>query len=163
MDRILQFALAIGLSYAVGACVAGYYVARWRTGKDLREFGSGSAGARNAARMLGRGLGAAVLAWDFSKGALATFLAWRLSGDELLACASGVAVVIGHVWPAQLGFRGGRGVAPAAGALVVLQPAILAVVTVVYTLGSLVFRDIPRRALAAGTTGARGRAIHRMT
>jgi glycerol-3-phosphate acyltransferase PlsY len=156
MDQILHLAFGIGLSYAVGTCVAGFYVTRWRIDKDLRELGSGSAGARNAARILGRGFGVAVFAWDFAKGALAVVLVRYLFADELVTGASAAAVVLGHVWPAQLGFRGGMGVAPAAGALVVLQPAVLAIVAVVYALGAVVSRDVARRALAAFAAGVAG-------
>jgi len=156
MDRLLHLAFAIGLAYAAGACVAGFYITRWRIGKDLRELGSGSVGARNAARILGRGFGIAVFAWDSAKGALAVLLVRHLFGDELITSASAVAVVLGHIWPAQLGFRGGMGVAPAAGALVVLQPVVLAIVAIVYALGLLVSRDVARRALAAFTGGILG-------
>lgn len=156
MDRILHLAFGVGLSYAVGACVAGYYITRWRIRKDLRELGSGSAGARNAARILGRGLGVAVFAWDFAKGVLAVLLVRQLFADELITGASAVAVVLGHIWPAQLGFRGGMGVAPAAGALIVLQPAVLAIVAIVYALGALASRDVARRALAAFGAGVLG-------
>jgi glycerol-3-phosphate acyltransferase PlsY len=154
MDRILNFAFGISLSYAIGTCIAGYYIVRWRTGRDLRELGSGTAGARNAARILGRGFGAVVFAWDCAKGALPALLAGHLLGDELLASACALAVVVGHVWPAQLGFRGGKGVATAAGALAVLQPALLAVVALAYALAALFTRDVSRRALAAFAAGA---------
>ena len=122
MDRALELAFGIALSYAIGTWVAGYYLTRWRIGKDIRELGSGSAGARNTARLLGRSLGLVAFAWDFSKGTLAVLLATTLFADGLVPGIAAVAVVLGHIWPAQLGFRGGKGVAPAAGALIVWQP-----------------------------------------
>ena len=149
MDRVLQLAFGAALSYAVGIWVAGYYLARWRTGKDLRELGSGSAGARNAARLLGWELGTAAFAWDFAKGALAVLFARTFLADELSPGIAAVAVVVGHVWPVQLGLRGGNGVAPAAGALVAWQPWALAIIAIVYAGGAIVSRGVAGRALAA--------------
>jgi acyl phosphate:glycerol-3-phosphate acyltransferase len=154
MDRLLQLAFAIALSYAIGTWTAGYYLTRWRTGRDIRELGSGSAGARNAARVLGRSFGVAAFAWDFAKGASAVLLAAHLLPDEPAPRLAAAAVVLGHVWPVQLGFRGGKGVAPAAGALAVLQPAVLATMAAVYALGAIVARGVARRALAAFAAGA---------
>jgi len=153
MDRVPQLAFAIALSYAAGIWVAGYYLTRWRIGRDLRDLGSGSAGARNTARLLGRRWGAIAFAWDFAKGALAVLLAGHLFVDELVPGVAAVAVVLGHIWPAQLGFRGGKGVAPAAGALFVWQPWVLAPMAIVYVLGRIVACGVSRRALAAFGTG----------
>jgi glycerol-3-phosphate acyltransferase PlsY len=153
MDRALELAFGIALSYAIGTWVAGYYLTRWRIGKDIRELGSGSAGARNTARLLGRSLGLVAFAWDFSKGTLAVLLATTLFADGLVPGIAAVAVVLGHIWPAQLGFRGGKGVAPAAGALIVWQPPVLAAVAVVYVLSAIVTRSVERRALTAFGAG----------
>ncbi len=153
MDRLLQLAFGFALSYAIGTWVAGYYLTRWRIGKDLRELGSGTAGARNTARVLGRSFGLIAFAWDFAKGTLAVLLATYLFADELVPGIAAVAVVLGHIWPAQLGFRGGKGVAPAAGALIVLDPSILAIVAIVYAFGAIVARGVARRALAAFGAG----------
>ncbi len=153
MDRLLQLAFGFALSYAIGTWVAGYYLTRWRIGKDLRELGSGTAGARNTARVLGRSFGLIAFAWDSAKGTLAVLLAIYLFADELVPSIAAVAVVLGHIWPAQLGFRGGKGVAPAAGALIVLDPAILAIVAIVYAFGAIVARGVARRALAAFGAG----------
>ena len=150
MDQLLELGLAFGSSYLVGCCVAGYYLTRWRTGGDLRELGSGSAGARNTARFLGKGFGVVAFIWDFAKGALAALLARYLGEDMVLAS---IGVVLGHVWPAQLGFRGGKGVAPAAGVLAVLQPSLLGIVAVAYALGGIATRSVARRAIAAFGTG----------
>ncbi len=154
MDRVLELAFGIALSYAIGTWVAGYYLTRWRIGKDIRELGSGSAGARNTARLLGRSFGLIAFAWDFSKGTLAVLLANTLFADGLVPGIAAVAVVVGHIWPAQLGFRGGKGVAPAAGALIVWQPPVLAVIAIVYVSGAIVARSAERRALAAFGIGA---------
>ena len=110
----------LAAAYLLGCLTAGWYIVRWRTGRDLRVLGSGSLGGRNVSRVLGMRWAAVAGALDLAKGALAAGLA--------LAVAPGwvgpamVAVVLGHVRPIQLGGRGGRGLAPAFGALVVVAP-----------------------------------------
>jgi glycerol-3-phosphate acyltransferase PlsY len=109
-------------SYALGCFASGYYWVRWRAGQDLRALGSGSLGARNVGRVLGPWGFAVTLLMDVTKGALATGAAiWLgLSGDAIVACL--VAVVVGHIWPAQLRFHGGKGVATSIGALLAYDP-----------------------------------------
>ncbi len=106
-------------AYLLGCFVAGYYLVRWRTGQDVRELGSGNAGARNAGRVLGKTGFLLTLAGDFGKGVLAVWAARHSSGDDRLALLALLAVVAGHVWPFQLHFRGGKGVAASLGALLV--------------------------------------------
>ena len=106
--------LGIALAYGLGCLCAGYYIVRWRTGTDVRRIGSSSAGARNAGRVLGRWGFALVLTLDALKGVAAV---WAACAIGLGGAA--VAVVAGHVLPVQLGFRGGKGIAPSIGALLV--------------------------------------------
>ncbi len=106
-------------AYVLGCFTTGYYLVRWRTGQDIREVGSGSVGARNVGRLLGwRGFWLTV-AGDFAKGAAAVWAAWHYTTDERLVALGVLGVVAGHVWPAQLHFRGGKGMASALGALLV--------------------------------------------
>lgn len=106
-------------AYILGCFTAGYYLVRARMGEDLRELGSGSVGARNVGRLLGwrgfllTGLG------DFGKGALAVWAARHFTTDDRLVALALLAVVAGHVWPVQLRFRGGKGMATSLGALLV--------------------------------------------
>jgi glycerol-3-phosphate acyltransferase PlsY len=106
-------------AYALGCFTTGYYLVRRRTGQDLRELGSGSIGARNVGRVLGwRGFLVTVLG-DSGKGALAVWAARHFTADDRLVLVALVAVVVGHVWPVQLLFRGGKGMATSLGALIV--------------------------------------------
>jgi glycerol-3-phosphate acyltransferase PlsY len=106
-------------AYLLGCFTTGYYLVRWRSGQDLRELGSGSVGARNAGRLLGwRGFLVTVLG-DFGKGAMAVWAARHFTTDDRLVLLVMVAVVAGHVWPAQLHFRGGKGMATSLGALLI--------------------------------------------
>ena len=112
------------LAYAIGCLVGAYYIVRLRSGTDVRASGSGNAGARNVFRS-GDRVGAAItLLWDAAKGALAILVARAISPDDLSTAIAFVAVIVGHIWPAQLRFHGGKGVAPAVGAALVLLPRI---------------------------------------
>ena len=112
----------IVICYALGNITAGYYWVRWRTGLDLRRVGSGNVGARNAGRVAGASAFLVTLLCDVAKGALAVWLAnyFRLSSEGTVACI--LAVVVGHNWPIQLRFHGGKGVATSIGAILAFDP-----------------------------------------
>lgn len=114
-------------AYVLGCVTGGYYLTRLRTGKDLREIGSGSVGARNASRVLGKSGFLLTALFDFAKGAAAISLARHFTLDERVVAAAGIAVVAGHVWPVQLRFRGGKGMATLLGALLAFDPKLAAV------------------------------------
>lgn len=124
----LSLGITILLSYLIGSIPFGYLVARAR-GVDILKQGSGNIGATNVGRVLGRPFGLLVFLLDFAKGA-GPALGARLwaSAQELalppdsLAVAAAVAAFLGHLFPIYLRFRGGKGVATAAGAVVVLLP-----------------------------------------
>jgi acyl phosphate:glycerol-3-phosphate acyltransferase len=116
-------AALLALAYLLGSLPFAFLVVRLRTGRDLRDLGSGNAGATNAMRAAGVGAGVISLALDFGKGVAAVILARSLGATpEVVALCAGT-VVLGHVYPVFLGFRGGKGVATAAGALGTLAPA----------------------------------------
>ena len=110
--------LALFLSYLVGSVSFAYLAGRLK-GMDLRRHGSGNLGATNVLRTLGAPWAVGVLALDAGKGVAAVLLVPRMSGaaGDWLPLACGVAAIVGHVWPVFLGFRGGKGVATAAGAI----------------------------------------------
>ena len=113
---MLRLLAVIALSYLLGCIVAGYYVARLRDGSDIRRTGSGNAGARNVGRTHGWLAAAVTLLIDAAKGAAAVLIGRALYPVEWVVWVALVAVIAGHVWPVQLGFRGGKGVASALGA-----------------------------------------------
>ncbi len=116
--------LVILLGYALGCFTSGYYLVRWWTGDDLRLLGSGSVGATNVGRVLGMpGFFLTVLC-DFCKGLLAVWLAQYLRINPTGAVLTMIAVAIGHVWPAQLWFHGGKGVATSLGAVLMFDYSI---------------------------------------
>jgi glycerol-3-phosphate acyltransferase PlsY len=114
--------LGLLAAYMLGCVNTGYYLVRWRTGRDLRTLGSGNAGAKNVGRFLGPWGFAAALLGDMLKGGLA-MLGARLAGWSPGVCVLVLfAVTAGHNWPAQLGFRGGKGLAASFGALLFFDP-----------------------------------------
>lgn len=114
--------LALLVAYALGGFNTGYWLVRWRTGQDLRTIGSGNAGARNVGRILGPWGFAATLLGDMLKGALPVLGVQLAGGSTIDGLLVGLAVTAGHNWPAQLGFRGGKGLATSFGALLMFNP-----------------------------------------
>ncbi|MCL5096160.1 MAG: glycerol-3-phosphate acyltransferase [Candidatus Omnitrophica bacterium] len=113
--------MVILASYGLGCFASAFYLVRWRTGRDIRSIGSGTAGATNAGRILGvPGFTVAFLV-DFVKGALAVGLARYLELGSWAMILAMVAVVAGHVWPVQLQFRGGKGIATSLGAILLFD------------------------------------------
>jgi glycerol-3-phosphate acyltransferase PlsY len=154
---------AILLAYAIACVCAGYYLVRWRTGRDIRLTGSGGTGARNAGRLLGTGVFSLVLLLDVLKGAIAVAVARGLGLDGFGLGATVVAVVVGHVLPVQLGFRGGRGVAPSVGALLVYDATILLIPAAVFGVGYLIGgrRGVPSGLAAYAVAPIAAVAVHR--
>ncbi|NLN49007.1 MAG: glycerol-3-phosphate 1-O-acyltransferase PlsY [Clostridiales bacterium] len=125
MDIAFRFVLIIILSYILGNFSTAYLIAKLYAGIDIRNYGSGNAGATNALRTLGKKAGIAALFGDILKGALAVILGKYVAGEngQILA---GLFVVIGHNWPAFLNFRGGKGVATTIGVMAAINPVIVA-------------------------------------
>jgi glycerol-3-phosphate acyltransferase PlsY len=115
-------ALLVGVAYLLGSISFAVLFVRVATGKDIRSEGSGNAGATNVLRGHGKALGLAVAALDVAKGAAAVLLVRLATADPRYAAAAGFAAVLGHVFPVFYGFRGGKGVATAVGAFLVLAP-----------------------------------------
>jgi len=118
----LLYALMVAGAYLLGSVPFSYLIVRRLTGLDVRQLGSGNAGATNALRVAGPGAGVASLLGDVGKGALATGLPRLLGAPRPVAAAAAVAVTAGHVYPAFLHLRGGKGTATGFGALVTLAP-----------------------------------------
>jgi acyl phosphate:glycerol-3-phosphate acyltransferase len=141
-------AAALVLGYALGCLNTGYYLVRVRTGLDLRRQGSGTAGATNAGRLLGRYGFLLAMLGDVAKGVAAVGLARALSGDAAVAGMAAFGVVAGHIYPAQLGFRGGKGLATLFGAGMTLAPVVGATAVGV---AALVLATTRRKVLSALT------------
>jgi glycerol-3-phosphate acyltransferase PlsY len=129
-------ALFIVAAYLIGSIPFGYLIVRASGGGDVRETGSGGTGATNVTRRAGRGAGVLTLALDAAKGALVALAArWLLAPDfgiNSWVAAASIAVVVGHVFPVWLKFRGGKGVATGLGVFLSLTPAAVALALPVF-------------------------------
>ena len=133
---MIAIALVVVVSYLLGSVPTSIIVGRLFFGKDLREIGSGNAGGTNAFRAFGWKGGVPTILVDIGKGAAATLLVSQLPAalslaasvpTEVLRILAGCAAVIGHIWTVFAGFRGGKGVATAAGMIASLYPIALLV------------------------------------
>ena len=146
-------ALAVLAAYLVGGIPFGYLLVKWTTGADVRASGSGNIGATNVLRTTGRAAGIATLLLDIAKGILAVWLAGRLTGgSEHWMAAAAVAVMLGHIYPVFLRFKGGKAVASFVGAYLYLTPLALLAAIVVF-LGTVVWtRHISAGSIVAAAT-----------
>lgn len=133
--------IAISTSYAVGCLATGYYLVLLATGKDIRKLCSGGIGARNVNRVLGLRAALITVLGDAGKGMLAVYLADLMGSDRTIALVAMMAVTAGHIWPVQLGFRGGKGIATSLGGLLIWNPLLYAVFAVFFLLTFLASRD----------------------
>lgn len=143
--------ISVAIGYLLGSISFSYLYGKWFKGIDIREHGSGNAGATNTLRVLGKKAGILVFLLDIGKGVLAVWIGRWAAADDTgwVPVLCGLAAVIGHNWPVYFGFRGGKGIATTIGALASLSflPAliagVLAILTIAVTryvsLGSLVF------------------------
>jgi len=113
---------ALGLGYGLGSLPFGVWLSQARRGLDVRDHGSGSAGATNVMRVAGPAAGAVTFALDFGKGWAAVCVARSLGVPRPGQAAAGIAAVVGHCWPVLAHFRGGKGVTPAFGGLAAISP-----------------------------------------
>lgn len=123
-------AVAVVVGYVLGTFPTAQLVGR-RLGFDPTAVGSGNPGASNAARVGGVRAGAAVLLGDAGKGAAAAGLGYLVDG-RTLGWLVGAAAVAGHLWPATRRFRGGKGVATAAGVALVCAPLVALALAVLF-------------------------------
>ncbi len=115
-------------SYFLGAIPTSYLTARLLRGIDLRQHGSRNLGATNLYRVLGWRFAIPVGLFDAAKGLVPVLVfAPRASSSELFALVCGMMAVVGHVYSVFVGFKGGKGVATAAGVMLALTPAALGV------------------------------------
>lgn len=107
------FSLVLG--YLLGSIPSGWLAGRWLKGIDLRELGSGSTGATNVLRQVGKGPALVVFLIDVGKGAAAVLIARALGLGDWIQVLAGLTALAGHIWPVWLGFKGGKAVATGLG------------------------------------------------
>jgi acyl phosphate:glycerol-3-phosphate acyltransferase len=140
---MLSLAIIVVLSYLVGSIPNSIILTKLVRGVDIRNYGSGNAGGTNVARLLGWKAGATVVAADILKGYIATMVLPKLMFGPIpfpnvtpfeditvIRIIAGCAAIMGHIWTAFGGFRGGKGIATAGGVLLGL-----ATIEVIVSLG----------------------------
>jgi glycerol-3-phosphate acyltransferase PlsY len=141
---VFSFVLAGLLGYLLGSLPTAFLLVRWKSRLDIRSAGSGNVGTLNSYQVTGSFMvGAAVLALDAAKGMLAVSLAGILPGHDFAhqACA-GFFSILGHNYPVWLRFRGGRGLATAAGVFSVFCWPLVLVWGVIWGGAYMVLREV---------------------
>lgn len=149
-DVVWRVIVAIGFGYLLAGVPFGVIVARSFYHTDITAVGSGNTGATNIFRTLGWKAALAVALLDVAKGAVPALLArfvladpaWQASGRDLLIIAAGVAAMAGHMYSPYFKLRGGKGVATAAGAILVLMPRVFLVLFVIFALLTTLVRIV---------------------
>ena len=129
--------IVIIVAYLLGSIPFGYLIVRTKSGGDIRQTGSGGTGATNVSRRAGKAAGVLTLLLDAAKGAAAVLVAQSVSSSGWVKAAAAIAVIVGHIFPVWLGFRGGKGVATGVGVFLVLAPIALLCAGVIFV--SIVF------------------------
>ncbi len=160
---MFNMVLVVLLSYIVGSIPTAVMLSKWRHGFDIRTKGSGNAGGTNVFRVLGWKSGVFVMVVDALKGVVATTIVARLFWDPslpfynrtpfddftVIQLICGGAAIIGHVWTVFAGFRGGKGIATAAGMLLGVAPTEFAVSISIFLVVFLASRYVSLGSIAA--------------
>ncbi len=148
---------ALLAAYLLGSIPTAVWAGRLFMNIDVREHGSGNAGAANAIRVLGWKVGIPVLLTDMAKGWLSAMLPVFFDlaepGSALavnLQIATGMIAIAGHVFPVFAGFRGGKGVATAAGVLLAINPLLTLSCLAVFIIVVLLTRIVSVSSISAG-------------
>ncbi len=161
---MLALGVVILLSYLVGSIPSSIWVGKVVKGVDIRDHGSGNAGATNTFRLLGWQPGTAVLLIDFFKGFACSYwisqLAYYIASgpvalfsfwdvDPFLRIVCGVIAVVGHMFPLYANFDGGKGMATAAGMLCGIEPVSVAITAGVFLIVMVTSRYVSLASLVA--------------
>ena len=148
MNNILGIVLPV-IGYLCGSLASAVIVCRIMKLPDPREGGSGNPGATNVLRLGGKKAAALTLAGDVLKGVVPVLLAHLLTDSPAILAATAVAAVVGHMYPVFFGFKGGKGVATAFGAVGALVYPVALFICAVWALAALATRYASLASMAA--------------
>lgn len=150
----MELALLFFTAYLLGSTAWSVWIGKWVKGIDLRDHGSGNAGATNSFRVLGSQIGIAVLLLDALKGFLA--VEWvhlsSYSGNVVYMLLIGFTAVLGHIFPVFVGFRGGKGIATLLGVVIALHPGAALLAMLTFLLSLLLTRIVSVSSMAAAVS-----------
>ena len=153
---MLRPLLVVIIAYLLGSIPFGYLIVRRKVGADIRETGSGGTGATNVSRRAGKAAGVFTLVLDALKGAVAVEWARVVAGPTLtgewIVAAAVIAVIVGHIFPVWLRFRGGKGVATGVGVFLMLAPVALLCAGVLFVAIVLFTRYVSLGSMVAAAT-----------
>lgn len=147
-SELLRESWPVLAAYVAGATPFGFLAGKMR-GVDLRQHGSGNIGATNALRILGKPVGISVLVLDVLKGLLPVLLAMETSELPAIHVATALAAILGHNYTFWLGFKGGKGIATTAGAILPIMPWALLVAIATWVIALLTTRYVSVASIAA--------------
>ena len=148
MNDVLAAVALVAGAYLVGSLSPSVFLGRLVKSVDVREHGSGNAGATNAFRVLGTPLGVVVLVADVLKGFLPVLLARYVAGPTVTVLVA-MAVIAGHNWSVFLKGKGGKGVATGAGVILAMMPVILVVLVTAFAIVLVLTSTVSAASLAA--------------
>lgn len=145
------YVAVVGVSYLIGSLPTAYLVVKWKTHQDVRKVGSGNVGALNSYEITGsRLVGLTVLLVDLMKGALSVLVTrFLFDGSFVVLGVSVLSVVVGHCYPVWLGFKGGRGLASAAGAVLMVNWIFVLVWCTLWFITYLLTRNVHKGNISA--------------
>jgi len=153
---MISIFIIIILSYLIGSFPTAVIAGRLIMKDDIRNHGSGNAGATNVYRVMGWKPALVVVLIDVGKGAVATLLISKIGANSipldttLIRIAAGASAIVGHVWTIFAGFRGGKGVGTAFGVLFALAPIASAAAGIVWLILVLATRIVSIGSITAG-------------
>ena len=153
MQQLLRIATVLIIAYFLGSIPFGYLIVRARSGADIRETGSGGTGATNVSRRAGKGAGVLTLILDGLKGVAAILIGRLILGESSsLIAGAAILVIVGHMFPIWLGFRGGKGVATGVGVFLVLAPFAVLAAGVIFLVIVILTRYVSLGSITAAAT-----------
>lgn len=148
---VLKYLLVIIGSYLLGSVSMSIIMSKTHLGGDVREKGSGNAGATNMARVYGWGAGFFTLLGDVLKAALSMYIGWLLLGDRGLA-VGGIASFLGHCFPIYYGFKGGKGVSVGLAVAFALNWKVAAIALSVFIIIALISKKVSLGSICAAAS-----------
>jgi len=155
---MLKLLMMVLICYLVGSFPTAIIYGKLTRGIDIRQHGSGNAGATNVFRVLGWKAGVLVLLIDMAKGLVATLWIYKIAtggfiGDpEMVKILAGLSAVFGHIWTVFAGFKGGKGVGTGAGMIIGLVPGAVLVAVIIFILIVAITRWVSLGSILASLT-----------
>ncbi len=145
---VLGFVVTAVAAYLLGSLNSAIIVSKWKYNQDIRSFGSGNAGLTNMHRVYGKDGAVYTLAGDIGKQIVSVLIGVLLLGPTG-AYVAGTFCILGHIFPVYYGFKGGKGVLTAATMILIIDPAIFAILFIIFALVLAITRYVSLSSIMA--------------